>query len=89
MPIEKIWIDDEAMGGIPETSEEKIYNCPDNNPKPPNNKREMPCKDCSMQTACAAKWNPAEQIDCLALRNWYNSGNYEDSEIEFKLKRVA
>ena len=85
-PTLQIWVDSEAMFGIPEVDEEKVYNSSEN-PKPPNNVRPMPCLDCSMQTACRADWNPSEGLECAALRTWYSTGNYKDSQIEHLLKR--
>ena len=64
------------------------YNTSDE-PKPPNNKKEIPCKGCSMQIACKAKWNPSEGLTCQAYRAWIGSGDYNPSQIEMKLKRVA
>ena len=83
-----VWIDSESMGGIPDQKLERIYNHPDQ-PKPPNNKKEIPCKGCSMQIACKAKWNPSEGLTCQAYRAWIGSGDYNPSQIEMKLKRVV
>ena len=84
-----VWIDIESMGGIPDQKQERIYNHPDQ-PKPPNNKKEIPCENgCSMQIACKAKWNPSEGLTCQAYRTWIGSGDYNPSQIEMKLKRVV
>jgi hypothetical protein len=68
---------------------ERVYSKPDE-PKPPNNKKEIPCENgCPMQIACRAKWNPSEGLTCQAYRAWIGSGDYNPSQIEMKLKRVA
>ena len=64
------------------------YNTSDE-PKPPNNKKEMPCKGCSMQIACKAKWNPSEGLTCQAYRDWSGRGDYHPEQLQQKLKRVA
>ena len=84
-----VWIDSESMGGIPDREQERIYNHPDS-PKPPNNKKEIPCENgCPMQIACAAKWNPTEGLTCQAYRDWIGRGDYNPEQLQQKLKRVA
>ena len=83
-----VWVDVEAMGGIPDRERERIYNCPDA-PKPPNNKKEVPCDTCPMKLACAAEWNPSEAINCQAYRDWIGRGDYNPNQIQEKLKRAA
>jgi hypothetical protein len=68
--------------------QERVYSTPDE-PKPPSNKKEIPCEGCPMQIACTAKWNPSEGLTCQAYRAWIGSGDYNPSQIEMKLKRVA
>jgi hypothetical protein len=83
-----IWIDSESMGGIPDRGAPRIYSHPDC-PKPPNNKKEIPCDSCPMKVACAAKWNPSEGLTCQAYRDWSGRGDYHPEQLQQKLKRVA
>lgn len=49
----------------------------------PNNKREVPCGDCTRKQVCGV-----EMVDCKAFREWTSRGNYKDSDVELKLKAL-
>jgi hypothetical protein len=42
----------------------------------PENEREVPCDTCERADTCAA-----QGIECVAARQWYGSGNYQDSDV--------
>ena len=48
------------------------------------NKKELPCRDCSMYTICRDK-----KIECRAFRNWVSTGDYDIEHRELKLRMCA
>ena len=43
--------------------------------------REIPCKTCKFENDCGDN-----DIECMAVRNWYYGGNYNDKDVG-RLKR--
>ena len=42
----------------------------------PENKRELPCESCSYSSDCEVN-----KIECVAIRKWYASGDFMDSDM--------
>ena len=78
-----IWVDSEAMSGASEVTDSRVYNTPDYH-YGANNKKELPCKGCSMYTICCD-----EKIECRAFRNWVSTGDYDIKYRELKLRKCA
>jgi hypothetical protein len=51
--------------------------------KSPNNKREIPCYTCAMQSQCEAS-----STECVAARVWYYDGNYQDKDVARLIRKV-
>ena len=47
----------------------------------PENKREMPCFDCSNSLECETKI-----LECSAFRNWASGGDYKDKDVKRLLR---
>lgn len=41
-----------------------------------DNEKEIPCDFCEYETRCAL-----QNLDCVASRNWYSSGNYNEKDV--------
>ena len=78
-----LWIDSEAMNGKPEKAVSRVYNTHDYH-YGANNKKEIPCRDCSMYDICRT-----EGIECRAFRNWVSTGDYKIKYRELKLRKCA
>ena len=78
-----IWVDSEAMSGVTDASDNRVYNTPDYH-YGANNKKEIPCRGCSMFTVCRD-----EKIECRAFRNWVSTGDYDIKYRELKLRKCA
>lgn len=42
----------------------------------PENKRDIPCDNCSLASECEAKL-----MECVAIRSWYGKGDFDDSDM--------
>jgi hypothetical protein len=71
----EIWIDTEAMHGIPDTVidlfSEKIEEI-----LGPLNKRPCPCDTCPLNASCASL-----ATECSAFRNWTSKGDFLDGQV--------
>ena len=79
----EIWIDTEAMHGIPDTVidlfSEKIEEI-----LGPLNKRPCPCDTCPLFEQCLSA-----QTECSAMRNWCSKGDYKDSDLQRFVRACA
>ena len=79
-----IWYDAEAYMGRGVKDPDAIQYNTVENPKGPENKRDVPCESaCPKFAVCKAN-----AMECSAFRNWAATGNYKDKDVA-RLLRVA
>ena len=71
--MENIWYDAEAYRGVGKGENDTEGN---NYVYGPENKRDIPCDTCPMNTMCMDK-----ATECSAMRNWCSKGDYQDKDL--------
>lgn len=63
-----IWTDTSFVNGRSKASQIPLNS--------PENERDIPCIGCKHENMCAV-----EAVECVATRQWYNTGNFDDKDV--------
>ena len=79
--MENIWYDSEAYRGVGKgENDTEGYNTVFG----PENKRDIPCDTCPMNTLCMDN-----ATECSAMRNWCSKGDYADKDVQRLVRGIS